>query len=151
MGKNLTPQSWNFFKQVLLSHYTFLNFQAFSTRSLTAIWWLFCTILLVLYIVSLGTSILNQINRKQDLDLNWFIQNEQSRLVALKHGATASLLKVGGPYFWRFFERNGKGVSPPESLKTTIKTIFLNPGREEGQMHPSLRGRSWTMTCWSLF
>jgi hypothetical protein len=78
----------------------FLIFQSLSARSLTAVWWLFCTILLVLYIVSLGTSILTQVNRKQDLDANWFIYNEQARLVSLKHGATVSLLKVRLADFW---------------------------------------------------
>ena len=71
----------------------YFYFQSYSTRLLSACWWLFCTIILVLYIVSLGSAV-NKINRNSEPDLNWFIRSEEATLAALNHGATATLLKV---------------------------------------------------------
>jgi hypothetical protein len=80
-------------RHISIKHKLFL-FQSLSTRFLSAFWWLFCTIILVLYIVSLGSSVLNQMNRKSEPDLNWLIRSEETKLVALHNGATAALLKV---------------------------------------------------------
>ena len=73
-------------------------FQSLSARLLTAFWWLFCLVIVFIYVISLKNLIFG-VDSGNDLSANHHIEdlleNDNFKFVVYPQGSSQNLLEVG--------------------------------------------------------